>query len=626
MAVHTGTFNFGTLTPASIPCSPSNDIYARIARATESGHLSTSELATLDVMAQRDFSLAQKLMMNGYSSSDAKLVADRRARYESLADRFIRQDAPQAIAGDDAIRAVSFRDLQLAGRQSSATATGISNGSISRGEFQQLNAYANRTEELRGLWKGGGYTLKERQVIESRQKTYDQMLARFGVEDKVQAKPNDPADRLYDAAKWYGSTSNNPCADGNSLRSVGSPNPVGTELLTKSREHAYATALVQGQGRIESFEREMVREATAQPGRRMQESPAPQPVDPSRLKRFKNLFGSLDTNRDGSLTKGELIRALGDPRYKGEDAKALAVAAQDFGQLSGRDSENQPRTIKLSRLNEPGFANGFSSSFDRMKDIQTGPQTLYGDKAGPDLGSVRQGSEGDCWILSTVTAMKPEQVQRLLSAQKDGNFTLQLPGRPPETVAPLTEGERYFYSSSNGNWSGILEKGMRQILEREAQAKCISTEHHSVTDGGWTGRAVEMLTGKGSTDIQLNDRFNGDRLRNHVVVEDPRKLDALLRDAFTTGKPVTAGSSQGTIDQPGSRLSINNHAFAVVGYDSKTQIVTVRNPWGKDEAADLDCLNDGLFRMPLKQFQTNFSMINIGNQPHAPLPLYAEGF
>lgn len=60
------------------------------------------------------------------------------------------------------------------------------------------------------------------------------------------------------------------------------------------------------------------------------------------------------------------------------------------------------------------------------------------------------------------------------------------------------------------------------------------------------------------------------------------------------------------------------HAYSVQGYDPKTQTVTVHNPWGKDETADVDGKDDGVFTMPLKEFQASFSFMNIGHQGKLP--------
>ena len=74
---------------------------------------------------------------------------------------------------------------------------------------------------------------------------------------------------------------------------------------------------------------------------------------------------------------------------------------------------------------------------------------------------------------------------------------------------------------------------------------------------------------------------------------------------------MNAYSSQGGSDLYQSRLSSGNHAYTVMGYDAKTQTVTVRNPWGQNELADRDGKDDGIFQMPLKEFHVNFPVVSL---------------
>jgi Calpain family cysteine protease len=48
----------------------------------------------------------------------------------------------------------------------------------------------------------------------------------------------------------------------------------------------------------------------------------------------KNLFGKLDKDHDGTLTKAEVAKAMEDPSIKGNDAQALAALYNNFDRLS----------------------------------------------------------------------------------------------------------------------------------------------------------------------------------------------------------------------------------------------------------------------------------------------------
>lgn len=646
-------FNFGvpaqsTPNPVQLPpvYGTVDPVEQKVQDAHQNGQLSNSQRVILDSVQYPMTGLLHNLDLAGFKPVDAKVLADRHQRYQKLSDQFIGHPAGQALSTDDQMVQVGTYDRQLHQRQVRDTVQGIGSGKISLGEFRVLNDFGRQTEIMRGQLKGGGYTAAERETLEGRYRSYDGMLQKFLGEDKTAAQgPKTAADAIFQEAKKEGQTQG---GFGSYGGFAGFAPTAAEASMLKDHSKGYAQALIKSGGTIEPMDRDEIRQAVQGPTRKVT-YPDANLTDKVPMERLQSLFSSVDKSKDGKLTRGELISALSDPRFKGNDARVLAAATRAFDSISidenasgpgamggmfpmtftGLGQDNSKRTLSLADLKaDTGpIQKMLSASYHDLSELPKGPQTLYNGAAGPDLNSLRQGSEGDCWALASMTSQKPEHLKGLLEQRPDGGYSVKFPGRKPEQVAPLTDGERYFYASSNGNWAGVLEKGMRQVMERDAKAAGKDLNYRDIMQGGHTGRATEILTGQASKDFvftamasqQLSAKGGPMPTldRSADVSLDPEKTSRLLTDAFATGKPVTA-STLPLNDKEHSRLAGQGHAYSIQGYDPKTQTLTIRNPWGKDESADVDGKDDGVFKMSLKEFQSSFSFMNIGNQ--GPLP------
>jgi hypothetical protein len=107
-----------------------------------------------------------------------------------------------------------------------------------------------------------------------------------------------------------------------------------------------------------------------------------------------------------------------------------------------------------------------------------------------------------------------------------------------------------------------------------------------------------------------------------VALTDSGELDDKMSQAFQDKVPVTARAAQGW---SGVGLGDNRtdggvprgQDYSVVGYDAKSQTVTLRNPRGGGEPMNADGSakdgkNDGTFSMTLEEFQRNFNEVSYG--------------
>lgn len=116
-----------------------------------------------------------------------------------------------------------------------------------------------------------------------------------------------------------------------------------------------------------------------------------------------------------------------------------------------------------------------------------------------------------------------------------------------------------------------------------------------------THDGLRMLTGRG-VDVDMNP----------LVSED--QLAVNLEQALAQHRPVTCCTGPEAADDLGitdTQGLPTQHEYSVLAFDSRTRMVTVRNPWGRTEPTDSlgrprDGSNDGMFTMTLAEYRRAF--------------------
>ena len=338
-------------------------------------------------------------------------------------------------------------------------------------------------------------------------------------------------------------------------------------------------------------------------------------------------FEQWDKDKDGVLSKKEIEMAVNNPRYQGEAAAAIAaiehmLRSKDFilpaltkAYLISPDSR-PPKAVKADDGNDGGFAKldnkPGESPFERtyfgfwQKIVGTSHE-LFPESL-PSFKAAHQGLLGDCPFVSTVGAMlyrNPEDVKRMITQNDNGSYSIRLGNGQTVKLAHVTDADVAIWSSarSNGLWLTVLEKAYRHAL-------------------------VEAKHGKGGEGLSLYDKFgSADTIpyllghRTHpigdlkTVARDEHKLVQLqheLVSAMREHRLVKAGT-------PGKRSTpgiTSGHAYAVLGYDKKTDRVTVWNPHGNYFTPEgPEGLNNGYttkrgtFEIPLREMLKIFGNI-----------------
>ncbi len=607
----------------------------RIQNGFTSGTINSAERAYLDQMASRDQTFAMGLQAGGLTEAESQQVAARRQTYEETIARFETSNpAIDATSPEMAARTRGY-DNQLMTSGRNGLAIGAQNGTIDRSEFQSLREYSLQTETMRAGLAEGGFTAAERETIDGRLQSYNQMLERFGQTsgEAPQGSLTRESSELFERVAGPNPGPTN----GSSLGFGGIPQPQynqGTFQLQEEGLRAYGEGVNSRSGEVFPDERAAVRASFREPrptGVNEVRQPAPvgteqqgPPRHYENLDAFHSRLQAMDSDGSGTVSRREVTNALRDPSIQGDDARLLASIHAGYDNFTTAQTTAGPLGAGLQILgpgrepminigeftSDQAGTPGYQQRLDNLNNVRNivdnqaeriagRPPGLYDETGRPDPGSISQGLTGDCWYLSSVGGMKPETIQNMIHQRDDGQYEVRFPGREPELVAPPTEAERLVLAQSNGDWMQVLEKGADQIMERRG----------SDIQGDQNTTAYELLTGSGGRHVLTNGSLNTQGYANATVEQDPQALGDQLQQGFAEGRIVNAYSSQGSSDTFMSRLSAGNHAYTVTGYDSESGTVTVRNPWGQNETADRDGQNDGVFQMPLREFQASFPVV-----------------
>jgi hypothetical protein len=315
-------------------------------------------------------------------------------------------------------------------------------------------------------------------------------------------------------------------------------------------------------------------------------------------------------------------------------------------------------------------------------------QPLYGQE-GISPQAVKQGSLGSCYFHSVAAALaasNPDDIRKMIHAEKDGTYTVRFVDGRKEIAYPedIQYSRTSGYDLSDGLWVAVLFRAYAQRVLREALVQAVEksemlslVKHYaedfvesndavvlaydrairaSVDQQGEIDKAkleaqvkselqpidvpddikdsmVKLIESGGFLDsvatmIKENgELFGAYRAVGHggiavramtalagKSVEIPNQsaaqLSGALADATRAHRPIvacTAGSryyQQLADNQPipdsAKPWYVNAHCFTVLGYDSNTQTVTLRNPWGQPPQPD------GIFRLPLTEFLPAF--------------------
>ncbi len=326
----------------------------------------------------------------------------------------------------------------------------------------------------------------------------------------------------------------------------------------------------------------------------------------------KKYFPQWDRDHNGELSADELDRALADPAVKGE---AAAVAAVLKKIATPTKTVTTPPTLTvdylLSAADKPAGGKAKGSDLDAkfaaaLARIEKADRRLFAP-GGPKVDAIHQGGMGDCFAIAPLGAMvhrDPAAVTKMFEQKPDGSVRVAFAGGAV-TVPPLTDGEFASAGGSSENtgcWVRTYEKALGTYRNRKKDdddRKALAVE--TIAHGGSSASVIAVLTGHATAGFSCVKYREADETKKKAMLADLRgKLTAAMKDR----RLVCAGTPAET-KVPGLTPK---HAYAVLGYDAGTDVVTVWNPHGNaftpkgpDGPENGYTKKDGLFKMPLRE-------------------------
>jgi hypothetical protein len=328
-----------------------------------------------------------------------------------------------------------------------------------------------------------------------------------------------------------------------------------------------------------------------------------QPV-PEVVQKALEIFDKVDTNHDGELSKKELKTALQSTWLKSRQAAAAAAVFDMHTEVAGinvsfpearsRFSPGGMDKKGVTKADLQGFTTlkpaaqpreeterMYAGAVDRVEHIN---RNLFANGiASIRPEAIRQGTIGDCYFLAALASqakIDPQVIKDMITPHADGSYTVDF-ATGPVTVPPLTEADFATFSGSpDGAWVVVMEKAFYK-------------DHPDAEDGALI-KGIKQLTGIGGDILPFIFTTGFDRIRNEL--SSAQKDGRLMVVSRTwTGKKADGVSS--------------GHVVTVIGYDRKTDKVTVRDPGGKTGPN-----KDGYHTYTMREFFNGYDLLGTQNK------------
>lgn len=327
-------------------------------------------------------------------------------------------------------------------------------------------------------------------------------------------------------------------------------------------------------------------------------------------------FAAWDVDHDGLLSANEINTLVEAPEVRGVDAAAIAALKRAsrfrIATLPSFTLEHLQTLAKAQALEKgmPDLPAMFGSSLKRIAKTK---RELFSPE-GPRIETIRQGRMGNCFSLAPLAALaheRPEYVrEQMIRPLKDGRYLVKLGQQEVQVTAPTDAEIALTSENEDGSvWVNVYEKaaGLAHNAKKPAD-KRDATGLDALNRGGSAGSQLAFITGREMFRVSCSFAKKKD-LPQAEYDKHMAELRAALTAATKENRLMTCGTLKTTI--PGLTP---NHAYAILSYDSVTDIIRIWNPHGdtsdvKSEPGPKNGypIKDGIFELPLTVFVKEFS-------------------
>jgi len=332
--------------------------------------------------------------------------------------------------------------------------------------------------------------------------------------------------------------------------------------------------------------------------------PIPKPPQVPLTQLVDNRFARWDRNHNDVLELVEVDHLIEDHSVHGRQA-ALAVCLRNHMMNKGN-----PPTLPHQRLRKLVEDHDFVKSVEQhFKHLETIERELF-LPTDPNLATFNQGGLQDCYLLSAIAAQvhrSPRAIRQMIHPQVTGGFQVVFGDGHKIQTASLTDSELLLgarLGQRHGSWLAVLEKSYGIIRKRDRAkkgdkaARAADNVPFATLNFGDSRPIISLLTGRQAESLRLGKSVPSDHVHN------------LLADRSKKRRLLCVGKNKDKAP-PGI---VNNHVYAILGYDVHERHVNIFNPWGNNftpkgspGAANGYATKNGLFTVPLDQFREVFT-------------------
>jgi hypothetical protein len=295
-------------------------------------------------------------------------------------------------------------------------------------------------------------------------------------------------------------------------------------------------------------------------------------------------------SKDGSLH-------LGDPSSLYVPGSPIDKMGIDFTKRPGHpfspldimDSGRHTAELLLKHDANSSFTNFNILQYENNSQIRN---DVRGYVEAWAAGGIQQATLGDCWFQSTVASLVnrhdgPQRFSDMIRSNEDGGYTVTFPGDKEHPIKLSQDDvDKNPRISDSAEWNRVMEAA---VLKHDF-VKAAATEDGG--KGAYATDAFKLLTGQ-DAQVQKMDIS---------TAELAVKLESLMK----SGKPVVAE----IIKNPLVPLE-SCHDYSVVGYNPVSNMITLRNPFGRSYVPPGLLENGvivqgaGVVSLPLETFKKN---------------------
>ena len=367
-------------------------------------------------------------------------------------------------------------------------------------------------------------------------------------------------------------------------------------------------------------------------------------------------FGALQAlaaklNAPGGIVVSPYVQQITDDVILGNAANATwtggAMHATALGNLSANSSQSQVNELigkwflgtdlPSSSVNLTG-EQPFSVNYAAVNT------PLFG-AAGPLITDVNQGALGDCFVLAPLAEMAsqdPSAIRSMITSNGNDSFSVRFMVNGAADYVTvnndLADGGKIF-NSGPASWAGLIEQAYTELQGGGAVTgnTFSGNSFTSIGNGGWVEATLEEFTGTTLVDDfnaaasgWTSDIINGASLSvpgspSSATLQSSQNglsgkaVQSTLIADLLAGDDLVLSSFTNAADSSGRFTLVADHAMAVTGYDARTQMLEVYNPWGTAAGQSWDTT----FEVSLNTLLSDGDTISIAT--NAPLTGGSQG-